>query len=543
MGRVLARASSVQPRREAAVRNLWTLSSDARNFEQEEEMRSSRNSGLSSLAISLICLAAFGCAQKEAQSPAAPAAASAPKRASDSKIQITTSSDAAKAEYVQGRTLVDNLQITESNAHFKKAVELDPNFALAELALANSSPTGTEFFDHLNKAVALADKASKGEKLMIVAAQAGANADVKDSKAYLEELVAAYPEDERAHFALGTFYFGQNQIPAAIEEFQKATALDPSYASAFNLLGYSYRQNVDYPQAEKAFQRYVELIPKDPNPYDSYAELLLKMGRFDDAIAQYRKALEIDPNFINAYQGIAMALLYQGKDGEAMKELANIDTRARTDGEKRTGLFARYVVDIDTGRLQKALEDAQAQYDLGKKTNDVGAMAFDKALRGTILLEMGKPDAAKKEYEEGSALVQASNLSPDIKSNSALVLHYSLARVAAAKKDFATARKEADSFRSGAETSRNPNQLQNSHELDGIIALAQKNYDTAISELGRANPQNPQDHFRICLAYQGKGDAAKAAEWCRKAADFNSLPNQNYAWVRVKAKAGANGKG
>jgi tetratricopeptide (TPR) repeat protein len=509
----------------------------------EEEMRTSRFSSLSSLLAAAVIVMGIGCAQKEAPAPAASAEVTTPKPAGDGKIPITTSSAEAKAEYEQGRTLVDNLKITDSAAHFQKAVELDPSFALAELALANSSPTGTAFFEHLNKAVALADKASNGEKLMILAAQAGANADVKGQKAHLDELVAAYPNDERAHFALGTFDFGQNQIPPAIEEFQKATTLNPTYASAFNLLGYSYRQNVNYPEAEKAFQRYIELIPKDPNPYDSYAELLLKMGRFDDAIAQYRKALEIDPNFINAHQGIAMALLYQGKTDQAAAELANIDKKARTDGEKRTGLFALYVVHVDSGKLQKALEDAQAQYTLGEKTNDVGAMSFDKGLMGTIYLEMGKPDQAKKEYEGGVALVQASNLSQGIKDNSNLALHYNLARVAVAKKDFATAKKEADAFRAGAETSKNPNQLQNSHELDGIIALAEKDYDTAITELGRANPQNPQDMYRICVAFQGKGDGAKATEYCTKAADFNSLPNQNYAWVRAKAKAGATAHG
>jgi tetratricopeptide (TPR) repeat protein len=505
-------------------------------------MRTSRFLGLSSLVIAALGLVSAGCARKEGPAPAASAEAATPKPAGDGKIPITTSSPEAKAEYEQGRTLVDNLKITDSAAHFQKAVELDPNFALAEMALANSSPTGTAFFEHLNKAVALVDKVSNGEKLLILANQAGANADFKGQSAQLQQLVAAYPDDERGHFALGTFYFGQNQIPQAIEEFQKATTLNPSYASAFNLLGYSYRQNVSYPEAEKAFQRYIELIPKDPNPYDSYAELLLKMGRFDDAITQYRKALEIDPNFINAHQGIAMALLYQGKADLAVAELANIDQKARTDGEKRTGLFARNVVHIDGGKLQKALEDAQAQYALGEKTSDVGAMAFDKGLMGTILLEMGQADQAKKQYEAGVALVQASNLSPDIKGNAQLVLHYNLARVAAAKKDFATAKKEADAFREGAATSKNPNQIQNSHELDGIIALAQKDWDTAIAELGRANPQNPQDLYRICVAFQGKGDAAKAAEYCTKAADFNSLPNPNYAWVRVKAKAGANGK-
>ena len=507
-------------------------------------MRTYRLSSLSSLlAAAAVLVGMTGCAQKEAPAPAASAEATTPKPAGDGKVPITTSSPEAKAEYEQGRTLVDNLKITDAAPHFQRAIELDPNFATAEMALANSSPTGTAFFEHLNRAVTLADKVSNGEKLLILANQAGANADVKGQQAYLQQLVTAYPNDERAHFALGTFSFAQNQMSPAIEEFQKAIALNPSYASAYNLLGYSYRQNVNYPEAEKAFQKYVELIPKDPNPYDSYAELLLKMGRFDDAIAQYKKALEIDPNFVNAYQGIAMALLYQGKPDQAVAELSTMDQKARTDGEKRTALFARSIVHIDSAKLQKALEDVEARYKLSETSNDVGAMSFDKGAMGNIELEMGKPDQAKKSYEEGVALVQASNLSPDIKGNSQLVLHYNLARVAAAKRDFATAKKEADAFREGAAASKNPNQLQNAHELDGIIALAEKDWDTAITELGRANPQNPQDTYRICVAYQGKGDAAKAAEYCTKAAEFNSLPNQNYAWIRVKAKAGATAHG
>ncbi|HTY42513.1 MAG TPA: tetratricopeptide repeat protein [Thermoanaerobaculia bacterium] len=504
-------------------------------------MRTSRFLTLSSLAAALVLAA--GCAPKEAPAPAASAEAVSPKPAGDGKIPITTASEAAKVEYLQGRTLVDNLRITDSEAHFQKALELDPNFALAELALSGSAPNGTEFFAHLNKAVVLVDKVSNGEKLLILATQSGANGDVQGQKKYLEELVAAYPNDERAHFALGGLYFGQTEYPPAIEQYRKATEINPDFASAFNLLGYAYRQNVNYPEAEKAFQRYVELIPKDPNPYDSYAELLLKMGRFDDAIAQYRKALEIDPNFVNAHQGIAMALLYQGKAGQAAAELANIDRKARTDNERRTGLFALNVVHIDAGELPKALEDAQAQYALGEKSNDVAAMAFDRNLMGTISLEMGKPDQARASYEAANALVQASNLSADFKANAALVLHYNLARVAAAKKDWTAAKTEADAFRAGAAASKNPNQVRNAHELDGIVALAEKDYDKAIAELSQANQQNPQDFYRLCLAYQGRGDAAKAAESCQKAAEFNSLPNVNYAWVRAKARAAANGKG
>ena len=373
-------------------------------------------------------LSLSACARKEGAAPAA-AQTATPKPAADQKIPITTSSEAARAEYLGRRNLVDNLSITDSIAHFQKAIELDPNFAMAELALSGSSPTGGEFFEHLNKAAALADKVSNGEKLLILATQAGANGNIRGQKELLDQLVAAYPNDERVQFALGGYYFGQTEYPQAIERYRKATELNAEFASAFNLLGYAYRQNVAYADAEKAFQRYIELIPRDPNPYDSYAELLLKMGRFDEAIVQYRKALAIDSNFLNAHQGIAMALLYQGKPDQALAEIGEIGKKARTDGERRTGMFAANVVHIDSGQLGKALEDARAQYVLGEKTNDVGAMAFDKNLMGTILLEMGKPDQAKAEYEAAVKLVAASNLSDDIKSNARVVLHYNLARV------------------------------------------------------------------------------------------------------------------
>ena len=68
-----------------------------------------------------------------------------------------------------------------------------------------------------------------------------------------------------------------------------------------------------------------------------------------------------------------------------------------------------------------------------------------------------------------------------------------------------------------------------------MIAVARKDFDTAISELQQANQQTPQNLYRMCQAYQGKGDAAKATEYCKNAAEFNSLPQLNYAFVRTKA--------
>ena len=451
------------------------------------------------------------------------------------KIAVTTASDEARKEYLQGRDLQEKLLIQDSIQHFDKAISLDANFALAELNRAQVSPTGKEFFDHLKKAVSLADKSSNGEKLLILGTEAGANGNAAKQKELLDQLVAAYPNDERAHFNLGGYYFGQQDFPSAIEHYKKATELAPTYSTSFNILGYAYRQNVDYPNAETAFKKYIELIPNDPNPYDSLAELYLKMGRFDESITQYRKALAIDPNFINSHQGIASALMYQGKPDEASAELQKITDKARSDAERRTALFALTVVDVDSGKLDKALEEVDRQYALGEKTSDVAGMTGDLQFKGNILLEMGKADEAKAAFERLVKMTDDSSLSQEIKDNAKLFHHYNLTRVALAKKDVATAKTEAEAFRKGTESLKNPFQTKQVHELLGMIALEAKDYDAALAELQQSNLQNPYDLYRICQVYQGKGDMGKAKEFCTKAATFNSLPALNLAFIRTKA--------
>ncbi|HEX3248366.1 MAG TPA: tetratricopeptide repeat protein [Pyrinomonadaceae bacterium] len=452
------------------------------------------------------------------------------------KIPVTTTSEEARKEFLAGRDLSEKLRITDSLAHYDKAISLDPNFALAELSRAQASPTAKEFFEHLKKAVALSDKASDGERMLIQAAEAGANADPTKQKEILDKLVAAYPDDERAHFNLGGYYFGQQDFAQAISHYKKATELAPDYSTAFNILGYAYRQNEAYSDAENAFKKYIELIPNDPNPYDSYAELLVKMGRFDEAITQYNKALSIEPNFINSHFGIAAALTYQGKTSEAQAELQKMTQKARTDGERRTALFGQMVVAVDSGKLDQGLAEVAKQYAIAEKNNDPTAMTGDLQLKGNILLEMGKYDDARQAYEQALKTTADSGLSKAVKDNTALFQHYNLARVAIAKKDLATAKTETETFRKGVEAAKNANQLKQAHELAGRIALAEKNFDVALTELGQANQQNPDVLYLIGWAYEGKGDAAKAKENYRRAAKFNSLPQLNYAFVRRKAE-------
>jgi len=466
-----------------------------------------------------------------------------PGNASDGKIPITTKSEEARTEFLAGRDLSERLLGNESLQHFDKALALDPDFATAELARANNSPTAKEFFAHQLKASVLVDHVSDGEKLLILASEAGSNGEVARQKDYLEKAVAAYPNDERAQFTLANYYFFQQDYPLALEHYKKATELNPKYSPAYNLLGYAYRQQGDYANAEQAFKKYVELIPNDPNPYDSYAELLLKMGRFDDSIVQYRKALSIDPHFVPSHFGLSADYTYKGQPEQAAAELQTMASQARNDGELRTAYFGMAVLASDEGQFDKALSAMDQEFAIAEKKDDKAAMAADLQAKGNILLAAQKYDEADKQFARSLELIQSSTLSQEIKNNAKLQHTFNLTVLAIAKQDYAAARTHAEEFRQGAETTKNPVQLKQSHDLLGRIALAQKDYARAKSELEQANEQDPSVLYRLSLACHGQGDSDQAREFAKRAADFNSLPQLNYAFIRSKAQKAANSSG
>ena len=451
------------------------------------------------------------------------------------KVPISTVSAEARADFITGRTLAENLRAHESREFMLKAVAKDPNFALAHLNLANSAPTAKEFFDHLGHAVALADKASPGERLMILGAQAGANADPAKQLELYTRLVKEFPQDERAHFLLGGTYFGQQEYAKAIEEYRRATTIARDYAPAYNIMGYAYRTAGQYPEAEEAFKKYVELIPKDPNPYDSYAELLMKMGRFDESIAQYRKALEHNPHFAPSFIGIASNLMFQGKYDDSRAEARKLYDRARNDGEKRAAMFHNTVTYVEEGKVDLALAELDKQYALGSGIGDAAAMGGDATFIGNVLLEAGRPAEAQKRFEQALQVVEGSRLAPEVQENAKLIHRYNVARVALASGDLAKAAREGDAFMQESMAKKNRFQIRLGHEVAGSIALAKKNYEDALSHLAQANQQDPYILYRMGLAYEGKGDQAKAKDMFQKAVEFNQLPTLNSAFVRAKA--------
>jgi tetratricopeptide (TPR) repeat protein len=431
----------------------------------------------------------------------------------------------------------ENLRATDARRFYQEAVDHDQGFAWAHLGLAFTATTASEFFSSLATAAQFADQASDGERLLIRAFEAGTNNQPEVQRGLLEELVAAYPNDERAQNQMGLFFFGRQEWVQAAKYLERAIEINSAFAPAYNQLGYARRFMGDYAGAEEAFKKYVELIPDEPNPYDSYAELLMKMGRFEESIAQYELALDRNPNFVASYVGIGNNHMFSGNTEAAMEAFARLEAVARTDGERRQACTWRAAARLHNGDHEGAIAEIRRRYDIAAETDDFGAMAFDLNVIGDILLDSGQAEAARSSYEEQLVMSEKSNATAEAKQGVLRNHLADLTRMALHRGDLDAAAASLEEYRRQVAEHNVVFEMWQVHELDGLTALVRGDYSVALEELSQANQQDARVMLAQARALWKQGEREAAREMCERSANFYTL-NQapmNYAFARPKA--------
>jgi serine/threonine protein kinase/Tfp pilus assembly protein PilF len=112
------------------------------------------------------------------------------------------------------------------------------------------------------------------------------------------EYALAYAGIADAHITMAEWGFQQAEqaYPKARELAQKALELDPLLAEPFSSLAVVKRlYDWDWTGAETDSKRAIELDPNYATGHFRYAEYLVAMGRFDEAISEIGKALDLDP--------------------------------------------------------------------------------------------------------------------------------------------------------------------------------------------------------------------------------------------------------
>lgn len=453
------------------------------------------------------------------------------------KIPITTSSPEALKLYQKGIDSYDNLRVNEAQEYFKRALEKDPNFAMAHLNYGMTSNDIKILSVELNKALELIENVSEGERLLILGEQASLSGLSTRQLEYYLELVKLYPQDERAYYLLGNYYYFQQDYNLAIGAYRRATEINPKFAPAYNMLGYSHRQLENFEEAEQAFKRYIAIIPNNPNPYDSYAELLMKKGEFEKSIDVYQKALKVEPHFFPSVIGIATNLNFLERHSEALNILRNYLTEVRTPIEKRQILYAMMVSYLDHNDYSQALEINDSLLHIAKQKEDIGGILLSYQSRGVILFELGRTEEAQHFLQLSQDILQQSDLSPEFKANAQTDILYQFIRIKIARNELTEAKIKAEEFGRQAELKKNRPQIWRYHELLGLIALKENKYDEALGEFRRSNLQDPRILYQMAVAYRAKGEVSQATKFCQKVVNYHDLNSITYSFVRHKAQA------
>jgi tetratricopeptide (TPR) repeat protein len=453
----------------------------------------------------------------------------------NAEMPITTSSREAKALFQQARDKVDNLENEAAAPLLDQAIQKDPGFAMAYAYRAFTGGGFNVLRENLDKAASLADKVSAGERLWIMARQA--QADGKPARAPIDELLKLHPTDKRvaqlAGSDRGTFADG---LPAALEHYRKAVALDTQFASAYNQIGYTHSRLGDYVAAENAFKSYIALRSGSPNPYDSYAELLMRMGRFDDSIAQYQKALEKDPGFTSALAGIGHNHQFKGDSARARESYQRQFDQAANLSGKTSALSWTTASYVHEGKLAEALQALERQRAFAVKEKLIPNAIGTHEQAASILGESGDLAGSAGQVELASRMLEASALPVATKDAIRLRLMLARARTLIAVHEFEAAGALIERCRTAVESSGSPGET---HALESVLArweLEQGRHDKALAHFANADPENSYDIFYTALTLERKGDNAEAARLYSKVAAWNQN-DLGYALVRARALA------
>jgi serine/threonine protein kinase/Flp pilus assembly protein TadD len=191
----------------------------------------------------------------------------------------------------------------------------------------------------------------------------------------------------------------RNAYPKAEAAALKALELDDSLGEAHCSLGFSrLLYDWDFAEAERQFKRAIELSPSYPNSHDGYGFYLKAVGRhaeaiekcrqaqkldplspfahvslgyayyfardYEKAIAECRQALEMDKNSTFAHRNLGLAYLQQGKLEKAIEALSNAVKFSHGGLAFESYLGFAYAI---AGKRTEALEVLASLEDLDKE--------------------------------------------------------------------------------------------------------------------------------------------------------------------------------
>jgi TolB-like protein/Flp pilus assembly protein TadD len=218
---------------------------------------------------------------------------------------------------------------------FSRAIEKDPNFALAYTGLANaysfsanSTMSVRDAIPKIRAAVtrALALDDSLGEAHGALANDVLFSYDWNWTAAEREfrRALELDPSNSSVHSLYGDFLDTMGRYDEALQQKQRAYELNPLWIQTLFEIGWVYRDMRDYERALQCAQRAIEREPNFPFPYTERGIILVLQGRFQEAVPDFERGAALAPSRPQMVAWLGAAYAVAGRRSEALKVLSNL---------------------------------------------------------------------------------------------------------------------------------------------------------------------------------------------------------------------------
>lgn len=176
--------------------------------------------------------------------------------------------------------------ITDSEKSFRKAIELNPNYAAA----------------HSNLGVVLQAMGRLDEAILAH-----------------RSALAVNPRFHTAHFNLGNVYKDMGRLEDAVRSYDEAISISPFFAQAYNNMGIALADLYRLDEAISAYQKAMVFDSENAAAYNNIGLSFSAKGLLDDAIECYQKALAIKPDFVDAQFNAGLAFTQKKNTSAAIE--------------------------------------------------------------------------------------------------------------------------------------------------------------------------------------------------------------------------------
>jgi TolB-like protein/Tfp pilus assembly protein PilF len=239
--------------------------------------------------------------------------------------------------YLRGRQFFHQLRrrsLEYARQMFNKAIELDPEYALAYTGVADSSSLLYTYFDARDFNLRQADKASK-------------------------KALELSPELAEAHVSRGIVTSLTHQFAEAEQAFEKAMKLEPKMFEAAYWYGMALQAEGRFEDAVKMFDRASSLRPEDYQSAHFLGQAYRSLGKHEDEVAHLRRGLSLmegslelnpdDARAANLAAGVFASL------GEAEPALKYAERSLSIDPEDPMLLYNVACTYSSLGRIDQAI--------------------------------------------------------------------------------------------------------------------------------------------------------------------------------------------